>query len=40
MERVGEGFVGCYAAGRDLFEEGVDALVEGEVTVRNIHCEE
>jgi hypothetical protein len=29
VEGVGEGFVGCYAARGDLFEEGVDALAEG-----------
>ena len=27
IRRVGNGFVGCYAAARDLEEEGVDELV-------------
>lgn len=32
VEGRGEGFVGCYAAGGDLGEEGVDALVRGDVS--------
>ena len=31
VERVGERFVGCYAAGGDLAEEGVDALLGREL---------
>ena len=29
VEGVGEGFVGCYPAGGDLAEEGVNALCGG-----------